>query len=610
MSFTIQAAKATFPLQDVEEPQLYREQFPYSEVPRTLFDGLEVPLAPAKDIWITDTTFRDGQQARPPYTPEQIVAIFDLLHRLSGPNGVIRQSEFFIYSQRDRKAVEGCLARGYQFPEVTSWIRADAGDLELVKSFGIKETGILTSVSDYHLFLKLKKSRRKALDDYLGIVKATLDEGIIPRCHFEDITRADIYGFCLPFAEELLKLSQAYGLPVKVRLCDTMGYGLSYPQVTLPRSIPRMVRAFVQELGYPSELMEWHGHNDFHKVHTNGVTAWLYGVSALNASLLGYGERTGNPPLEGAIIEYISLLGTPNGIDTRVITEIADYFRTDVKAVIPSNYPFVGSEFNTTRAGIHADGLLKNPEIYNIFDTEAILGRPLKITITDKSGVAGIAAWINENVPLITGRAIEPVSKRHPGIKFINNWIMEQYEQGRTTSISPEELEAQTRHFLPSLFVSEFEKAREAAVHTAAHLAERISASEDILSLEPERVERFLHTLTSREASIQLIAITDTAGARISQVHTQRGEKPLFRNLLTKTFAEKEWFQKVVETGEPYYSDLYFSKYTGELILTTALPIYNPEGALYAVMDIDFKFNELVKLVTSIPDEILDLKDC
>lgn len=609
MPFSLLKHTSTFPLQDIDEPELYRNQFPYTEIPRILFDGVDVPLSPAKDIWITDTTFRDGQQARPPYTPEQIVRIFDLMHKLSGPNGVIRQSEFFIYSQRDRKAVEACLERGYQFPEVTSWIRADAGDLELVKSFGIKETGILTSVSDYHIFLKLKKSRRKAMDDYLGIVKATLEEGIIPRCHFEDITRADIYGFCLPFAEELLKLSQAYGLPVKVRLCDTMGYGLTFPQVALPRSIPHMVHAFVHELGYPGEQLEWHGHNDFHKVHTNAVTTWLYGISALNASLLGYGERTGNPPLEGAIIEYISLLGTPNGVDTTVITEIADYFRGEVKAVIPSNYPFVGGEFNTTRAGIHADGLLKNPEIYNIFDTDLILNRPLKITVTDKSGVAGIAAWINENVPLITGRGITPVSKRHPGIKLINNWIVEQYEQGRTTSISPEELEAQARHYLPSLFVSDFEKVQEAAVLKAVYLAQKISDSAEVHKLDPEELERFLHALTSREASIQFIAMTDTDGMRISQVHTQRGEKPLFRNLLTKSFNEKEWFRKVIETGEPYYSDLYFSKYTQELTVTAALPICNPTGTLCAVMDIDFKFNELAKMATAIPDEILELRE-
>ncbi len=607
MTFEPLRKKTPFPLLDVSDPELYREQFPYDEIPRTLFDGTDVPLSPAPDIWLTDTTFRDGQQARPPYTPEQIVQIFDLLHKLSGPNGIVRQSEFFIYSQRDRKAVEGCLSRGYQFPEVTSWIRADASDLELVKSFGIKETGILTSVSDYHIFLKFKKSRRKAMDDYLGIAKAALDEGIIPRCHFEDITRADIYGFCLPFAEELLKLSQAYKLPVKVRLCDTMGYGLTYPQVTLPRSIPRLVHAFVHELGYPGEWLEWHGHNDFHKVHTNAVTSWLYGISALNASLLGYGERTGNPPLEGAIIEYISLTGKTNGIDTRAITEIADYYRNDILAVIPSNYPFVGSEFNTTRAGIHADGLLKNPEIYNIFDTEAILNRPLKVMITDKSGVAGIAAWINENVPRLAGRTIESVSKRHPGIKLINNWIVAQYEHGRTTSISPEELEAQARHYLPSLFVSDFEIVQQAAMRKAMALAQTISAAEDLHLLEREPVDEFLHSLISREASIQLIAITNTEGRRICEVYTQRGERPLFRNLLTKNFKEKAWFRSVLETGEPYYSDLYFSKYTQELILTAALPIHNPSGSLFAIMDIDFKFNELSKLVTTtIPDEILE----
>lgn len=609
MPFSMLPPSHSFPLQDVSEPELYREQFPYSEIPRILFDGIDVPLSPAKDIWITDTTFRDGQQARPPYTPEQIVRLFDFLHELSGPQGVVRQSEFFIYSQRDRKAVEGCLERGYQFPEVTSWIRADANDLALVKSFGIHETGILTSVSDYHIFLKLKKSRRKALDDYLSIVQATLDEGIIPRCHFEDVTRADIYGFCLPFAEELLKLSQRYNMPVKVRLCDTMGYGLAFPQVAMPRSIPRLVHAFVQELGYPGAWLEWHGHNDFHKVHANAVTTWLYGVSALNASLLGFGERTGNPPLEGAIVEYIGLQGSTNGIDTRVITDIADYYRNELQAVISSNYPFVGSEFNTTRAGIHADGLLKNPEIYNIFDTDAILNRPLKVMVTDKSGVAGIAAWINENIPRITGRTFTAVSKRHPGIKLIYNWVLAQYEQGRTTSISPEELEAQARHYLPSLFVSDFEKVQQAAERKVRSLAETIATMEDVQHLDPERVKKFLHLLTSREASIQLIAITNMEGRRISEVFTQRGEKPLFRNLLTKTFCEKQWFRHVVETGELYYSDLYFSQYTQELIITAALPIRNSSGELFAVMDIDFKFNELVKLATTaVPDEILAME--
>ena len=609
VTFSPLRIRQTFPLVDVREPELYRGQFPYEQIPRILFDGQDASPNPAKDIWITDTTFRDGQQARPPYTPEQIARIFDFLHRLGGPKGIIRQSEFFLYSRRDAQAVEGCLSLGREFPEVTGWIRADARDLAIVKGFGLKETGILTSVSDYHIFLKLKSTRAKILDEYLGIVKSALDAGIRPRCHFEDITRADVYGFCLPFAEKLLALMQEAGTPIKIRLCDTMGFGVTFPGAALPRSVPRLVHAFASELGYPGELLEWHGHNDFHKVHVNAVTAWLYGCSALNSTVLGFGERTGNPPLEAAVIEYIGLRGTDDGMDTRIITEMGDYFRTEIQAPIPANYPFVGSEFNVTRAGIHADGILKNPEIYNIFDTEKILSRPIRVMVTDKSGMAGIAQWINENIPAVTGRPFDPVGKRHPGVRHIATWVAEQYAQGRTTSISPDELVAQARHFLPSLFVSDFQKAKEAAIGKARHIAERISASEDVRSLEPSRMESFLHEVVGREASIQLLAVTNLEGRRISQAHTQRGEKGLFRNLMNKDFRKHDWFVAVLQTGEPHYSDLFSSKYTGKLIMTAAMPILDAAGKMYAVMDIDFRFDELVKLISAIPDEILEVAE-
>jgi len=607
--FTPLVPKKSFAIDDPREPNLFRDQFPYSEVPRIFFDGCDVPLNPAKDIWITDTTFRDGQQARPPYTPEQIARIFGFLHELGGPKGIIRQSEFFLYSKRDAQAVEACQALGYEFPEVTGWIRADAKDLDVVKSFGLKETGILTSVSDYHIFLKLRSTRAKVLDEYLGIVKSALDAGIRPRCHMEDITRADIYGFVLPFAQELKRLMDESGVPIKIRLCDTMGFGLTYSGAVLPRSVPRLVHAFASELGYPSELLEWHGHNDFHKVHVNGATAWLYGCSALNATVLGFGERTGNPPLEAAVVEYIGLKGSSDGMDTRVITEIADYFRSEIKAPIAANYPFVGADFNVTRAGIHADGILKNPEIYNIFDTEKLLDRPIRVMVTDKSGMAGIAQWINENIPAIAGHPIEPVSKRHPGIKRIAAWVSEQYAQGRTTSISPDELIAQTKHFLPSLFVSDFQKVKEAAKQVAKRIAASISESEDVQSMEPGRMESFLAEVVDREASIQLLAVTDLEGRRISQAYTQRGEKAQFRNMMNKDFSEHDWFLAVVQTGDPYYSDLFFSMYTNKLIMTAAMPIYGPLGKMRAVIDVDFRFEELVKLISSIPEEILEVKE-
>ncbi|MFA6931295.1 MAG: histone-lysine N-methyltransferase [Lentisphaeria bacterium] len=586
----------SFPLDDSKEANLLREQFPYTEVPKILFDGIEVPACFPKDLWITDTTFRDGQQARPPYKPEHIVRIFDYLHRLGGPHGVIRQSEFFVYSKRDREAIAGCQALGHRYPEITGWIRANAEDFALVKELGLKETGILTSVSDYHIFLKLKKNRKKILDEYLGIVKEALSAGITPRCHFEDITRADIYGFCLPFAEELLKLSQESKTPIKIRLCDTMGYGVTYPGACLPRSVPRLAYAFHHELGFPSEQLEWHGHNDFHKVHVNAVTAWMYGVSSLNASLLGFGERTGNPPLEGAIIEYLALRGERCGIDTTVITDIADFYRNEVEAIIPENYPFVGSECNTTRAGIHADGLLKNPEIYSIFDTKALLKREIKITVTDKSGMAGIAQWLNEYVKDSPAVEHELISKRHPGVRRIYDWVMEQYAQGRTSSISTDEMIAQTKHHIPSMFESNFEKVKKEAMEKGRALAQSICGAEEIQSMNPKILEPFLKKIIRSEPSVQFLAITNLAGHQLCNVHTQRGDKGLFRSLLNVDFNEKEWFVNVKTTGVPYCSDLFFSQFTGRLIMTFAEPIYDPSGKMIAVMDLDFKFDELSKL--------------
>jgi isopropylmalate/homocitrate/citramalate synthase len=429
--------QAKHPLQDVQEPNLMRDRFPYHDVPRTVFDGQTVAAQPANDIWMTDTTFRDGQQARTPYTVEQASTLFDLLHRLSGPNGVIRQSEFFIYSEKDREVLQEIRNKGYRFPEVTAWIRANPRDLELVKEVGIKETGMLTSISDYHIFLKFRKTRRQVLDTFMNVIRSAAEIGLeTVRCHYEDITRADFWGCVVPFTEELLNFSQQSGLNIKIRLCDTMGYGLPYPTAALPRSVVKLVYYLQKEFGIPSENLEWHGHNDFHKVHINSITAWLSGASSVNGTILGFGERTGNSPLEGLAIEYASLKGTQNGMDLTAINEIADFMRR-IGTPISTNYPFVGERFNVTMAGIHADGVIKNEEIYNIFDTAKILNRPLGVNITNRSGIAGVGFWVNQQ---LEKRNQPPVDKRDPRVAAIFEWVEAQYDNGRVTAISPEEM--------------------------------------------------------------------------------------------------------------------------------------------------------------------------
>jgi isopropylmalate/homocitrate/citramalate synthase len=428
-----------FELQDVEEPNLLRDTFTYKDIPKISFNGTVVPMNPPENIFITDTTFRDGQQAVPPFTVKQIVDLFELMHRLGGPNGMIRQTEFFLYSEKDREAVRKCQEKGYKFPIITSWIRATKSDFKLVKEMNIAETGILTSCSDYHIFLKLKKNRRQALDMYLDIVKAALDEGIRPRCHFEDITRADFYGFVVPFARELMKLSKQYNIPIKVRACDTLGFGVAYPGCAMPRNVNGIMYGLTHHAGVPSEWLEWHGHNDFYRALTNATFAWLYGCSGANGTLLGIGERTGNTPIEALAIEYVALRGDNNGMDLAVITEIANYFKNELNYQIPSMQPLVGAHFNSTRAGIHADGLLKEQEIYNIFDTHSILNRPPEVAITDRAGLAGIAYNINTRHPAFKD-GDKKIDKTHPGVIKINEEIIKQFDAGRVNALDDAEL--------------------------------------------------------------------------------------------------------------------------------------------------------------------------
>ncbi|HON60896.1 MAG TPA: histone-lysine N-methyltransferase [Deltaproteobacteria bacterium] len=586
-------------IKDTDQGNFYRSIFPYHEVPKIDFDMRLIPIQPADDIFITDTTFRDGQQSMPPFSVEQIERIYDFLHIIGGAKGLIRAAEFFLYSRKDKTAVEKCMAKGYEYPKVTSWIRASKEDLRLVKEMGISETGMLTSVSDYHIFLKLGSNRRKVMDDFLGIVKEALSLGIVPRCHFEDITRADIYGFCVPFARELMKLREESKIDIKVRLCDTLGFGVSFPGAALPRAVDKLVRAMIDDAGVPSHLLEWHGHNDFHKVLTNAVTAWLYGCGGVNGAILGFGERTGNTPVEAMVIEYLSLRGHDDSINTLAITELAEYVNAEFNFSIPANYPFVGENFNVTRAGIHADGLVKNEEIYNIFDTKAILGRPIEIAITDKSGKAGIAHWVNRHFKLSPP---DDVDKRHPGISRIYQHVVKEYEDGRVTSMSDDELEKLAMRFIPQIFLSGFDLIKYESREYASRLIVELMNNDDIRSMDPKRQEPVITEFIKEFPFIQFAYVTDMNGVKITQNITQPEYRGQFKHMMKENedCSDREWFIKTIEEGKLYVSGVCTSRITRALIITVSAPITDDRDEMVGVLGLDIRFEDVVKAIQSV----------
>jgi citrate (Re)-synthase len=407
-------------INDSSAQNRHRGVYPQGSVPRLIADG----SPPAAVLRITDTTFRDGQQAGEPFTLAAALALHRVLVRLDAGSGRIAQTELFLYADRDRAVIEALRDTGARWPEPTAWIRADARDLGLVRAAGLAETGILCSASDHHIFGKLGWTRREAFTRYTELVRAVIDAGIRPRVHLEDITRADLDGFVLPLAAALVELGRDRGVPVKLRLCDTLGLGLPWREAELPRSVPRLVSALRESAGVGPAELEWHGHDDLGKVHANATAAWLAGCAAVNGTLGGIGERTGNEPIELAAIELAGI--EPEcGLDLSALGVLPAALAL-AGAPVSARRPVIGADAFLTRAGVHIDGLLKDPEIYLPFDP-ALVGRSADVALNDRSGAAGVA-WV-------LGR-----DKRDPVVDAVAATIAAEFAGGRTADVTPAEV--------------------------------------------------------------------------------------------------------------------------------------------------------------------------
>ena len=355
---------------------------------------------------ITDTTLRDGAQD-PHFALFPVDArlrYFDLLHELDNGTGTIEQIEVFIYQQRDLWALERLLEREYAFPQVTTWTRAipkDIRDLVDVSRGSIKETGMLASSSDHHIFDKLKyRSKAEAVEKYLAPILTACENGIRPRIHLEDTTKADIHGFVIPFMQRVLDETDNWA---KFRICDTIGWGSPDPYAPLPVGIPRLISTLVKETG--AEL-EFHGHNDFGMATANSMAALRYGCRRVNVAFAGLGERTGNTALEQVVANYIREYGDP-GLKLGVLGSIRDLITTEV-CTIPPKQPIIGEVFST-QAGIHQTGVRRSDEagggpIYLPFDAALVGDEAVEQhRIGALSGMDGIVSVLNRKVKEDTG---------------------------------------------------------------------------------------------------------------------------------------------------------------------------------------------------------------
>ena len=178
----------------------------------------------------------------------------------------------------------------------------------------------------------------------------------------------------------------------------------------------------------------------------------------------------------------------------------------------------------------------------------------------------------------------------------MHKWVLKQFEEGRTTSIADEELEALASQYLPELFVSEFDRLKRKVHEMARSIARDLIRHAEIASMDPPRAEAELRRFIDEHPYVQFAYLTNLEGKKITHNVTQLADKGKFEKIgLHQDFSDREWFTQPVATGEGGVTDFYTSKITGRLCITASAPVWRGEE-MVGVLGLDFKFEDMARL--------------
>lgn len=396
----------------------------YEELPK-------IKLRNSEELFISDSTLRDGSQMPGIVLKHKHrLKIYEYLHRIG-----IEKLESFVYNDRDTASIKSMFNCGYEFPEITGWARASTKDIDLVlKMDEIKETGILMSVSDPHIFEKMKlKTRQEAEDKYLTTLQYAVDHGLKTRAHLEDMTRADNIGFTYQLVEKILDINP----DCMIRVCDTVGYAVPFVEMEEPYGMPSIVKHLKQNLNVKE--IETHTHDDFGLAVINALAGYLHGATWSNVTFLGIGERAGNAEMEKLLLFFKHRLEGFEKYDLGCVTEFSQYMEKEIGIRIPRNKSVVGRNIFAHESGIHAAGVIKNPVTYEPYPPELVGGKRLFL-IGDSSGIEVLRYKVQEVLNELMEVEIT-ISKSDHRLRNIQADIQKLYdEEKRVSCISDEEI--------------------------------------------------------------------------------------------------------------------------------------------------------------------------
>lgn len=337
------------------------------------------------EIVIDDTTLRDGEQtAGVVFSKREKIAIARILDLIG-----VKEIECGIpaMGEEEQESIKALVDLELDARLIT-WNRALVPEIEASINCGVQAVDISLSVSDQMITRKLKKDRaavREQLKVALGFAK---QHGLYVSVGGEDASRAD-----MGFLVELMEITRSLGGD-RFRFCDTLGimepFGMYEKVSFLRRAVPEVD-------------IEVHTHNDLGMATANAIAGIRAGARFVNTTVNGLGERAGNAALEEVVMGLKHACGIDTGIETHRFRELSLFVAKASHRPLPVSKPVVGERVFAHEAGLHTDGVIKDPHNYEGFDPSEV-GLERQIVVGKHSGTSGLIERYR-SLGIIVGRS-------------------------------------------------------------------------------------------------------------------------------------------------------------------------------------------------------------